>query len=178
LCVARRYVLEIFQTFSSCRRAARYMGRAWARNVWERLRYGSPARSRFCVDRRRRRFWRRSVDHHRRPLRKQRLLFGYGVTPQFDSREVSSPKRSTLAVTVGPQASDFEVKAIASRTVQLVGIRPPFHSKNGLNANIYALFRMICACNWPPPLVPRPASLSGCAIKSMGYMNFGFVRIE
>ncbi len=54
------------------------------------------------------------MDHHWVALRKQGLLFGDRVTPQFDSRGVSSSKRSTLANAVGSETSGVDVKAIAS----------------------------------------------------------------
>ncbi len=53
------------------------------------------------------------MDHYRRSLRKQGLLFGYRDTPQLDSCRVPSPTRPTFADPVGLEASDVEIRAIA-----------------------------------------------------------------
>ena len=55
------------------------------------------------------------MDYHWHPLRKQGLLFGYRGTPPFGASGVPSPKRATLADSVGLEASDVEIRAIARR---------------------------------------------------------------
>ena len=55
------------------------------------------------------------MDHHWVALRKQGLSFGDRITPQFDSRGVSSPTRSTFADTFGFEASDVEISTVAGR---------------------------------------------------------------